>query len=116
MNQRVVVLMALVSLGCEKGEKAPHVKEAAPSAVPAQSAPLPVGTPSVSATTPARVPRPLPTSLEKVPVPDDNPLTEKKVELGHHLFFDKRLSVDGSRACYSCHQNEDGTGGHEPLA
>ncbi|MEN9580344.1 MAG: hypothetical protein RJA70_3353, partial [Pseudomonadota bacterium] len=36
--------------------------------------------------------------------------------LGHKLFFDKRLSVDGSRSCYSCHQNEDGTGGHEPLA
>lgn len=37
-------------------------------------------------------------------------------ELGHQLFFDKRLSVDGSRACYSCHLNEDGTGGHDPLA
>jgi cytochrome c peroxidase len=38
------------------------------------------------------------------------------VELGRQLFFDKRLSGDGSRACYSCHQNEDGNGGKDPLA
>jgi cytochrome c peroxidase len=46
----------------------------------------------------------------------DDPLRDQKVALGHALFFDKRLSVDGSRACYSCHQNEDGNGGHDPLA
>jgi cytochrome c peroxidase len=39
-----------------------------------------------------------------------------KVALGNALFFDKRLSVDGSRACYSCHQNEQGTGGADPIA
>lgn len=49
-------------------------------------------------------------------VPKDNPQTPDKIELGHQLFFDKRLSADGSRSCYSCHQNEDGNGGHEPLA
>ena len=41
-------------------------------------------------------------------VPADNPMTAAKVKLGHELFFDKRLSVDGSRSCYSCHQNELG--------
>ena len=41
---------------------------------------------------------------------------EQKVALGHVLFFDKRLSGANDRSCYSCHQNEDGTGGHEPLA
>ncbi len=41
-------------------------------------------------------------------VPDDNPMSADKVELGHRLFMDKRLSVDGSRSCYSCHQNELG--------
>jgi cytochrome c peroxidase len=46
----------------------------------------------------------------------DNPQDDAKVALGHQLFFDKRLSVDGSRACYSCHLNEDGNGGHDPLA
>jgi cytochrome c peroxidase len=41
-------------------------------------------------------------------VPDDNPMTAAKVTLGHQLFMDKRLSSDGSRSCYSCHQNELG--------
>ena len=51
----------------------------------------------------------LPRGLTKAPeVPADNPMTADKVELGHKLFFDKRLSVDGSRSCYSCHQNELG--------
>jgi cytochrome c peroxidase len=54
--------------------------------------------------------------LGKVAIPEDNPQSEAKVELGHELFFDKRLSVDGSRSCYSCHRNEDGNGGHESLA
>jgi cytochrome c peroxidase len=43
-------------------------------------------------------------------------MTEAKVALGHQLFFDARLSVDGSRSCYSCHQNENGNGGADPKA
>jgi len=50
----------------------------------------------------------LPRGLKAPPVPADNPMTVEKVALGHKLFFDKRLSVDGSRSCYSCHQNELG--------
>lgn len=37
-------------------------------------------------------------------MPPDNPLTEARVELGRHLFFDPRLSLDGSFSCASCHQ------------
>lgn len=48
--------------------------------------------------------------------PDSNPATPAKIELGHQLFFDARLSVDGSVSCYSCHQNEHGNGGGTPLA
>lgn len=33
----------------------------------------------------------------------DNPLTEAKVALGRMLFYDKRLSRDGTVACNSCH-------------
>lgn len=36
-------------------------------------------------------------------VPRDNPLTEAKVRLGRELFFDKRLSADGTVSCASCH-------------
>jgi len=37
------------------------------------------------------------------PVPEDNPLTKDRVTLGRKLFFDKRLSRDGSMACATCH-------------
>jgi cytochrome c peroxidase len=51
----------------------------------------------------------LPKGINQPPVvPEDNPMTAEKVELGHKLFMDKRLSVDGSRSCYSCHQNHLG--------
>ncbi len=39
----------------------------------------------------------------KVPVPDNNPQTEAKVELGKKLFFDRRLSGDGTMSCATCH-------------
>jgi len=38
-----------------------------------------------------------------MPVPDANPLTPAKIALGRRLFFDKRLSRDGTLACASCH-------------
>src|ERR1044071_9205530 len=37
-------------------------------------------------------------------IPKDNPLTSAKVELGRKLFFDKRLSADGSVSCATCHE------------
>jgi cytochrome c peroxidase len=36
--------------------------------------------------------------------PAANPTTPAKVELGRHLFYDTRLSRDGSMACASCHE------------
>lgn len=54
--------------------------------------------------------------LGDMTIPADNPQSKEKIELGHQLFFDKRLSGDGSLACYSCHLNEDGNGGHDPVA
>ncbi|MFL6214276.1 MAG: cytochrome-c peroxidase [Blastocatellia bacterium] len=39
-------------------------------------------------------------------VPKDNPMTAEKVALGRDLFFDKRLSVDGSVSCATCHAPE----------
>jgi cytochrome c peroxidase len=54
--------------------------------------------------------------LGPVKAPADNPPSDAKVELGRELFFDKRLSGDNSRSCYSCHRNEDGNGGKDPVA
>ena len=55
--------------------------------------------------------QPLPQQLagyEAMPIPPDNPMTPEKVALGRQLFFDERLSGDGSRSCYSCHVCEKG--------
>src|SRR6266850_6973183 len=55
--------------------------------------------------------QPLPeqlTTYEAMPIPADNPMSPEKVALGRQLFFDERLSVDGSRSCYSCHVCEHG--------
>lgn len=36
-------------------------------------------------------------------IPRQNPLTAEKVALGQALYFDKRLSVDGTVSCATCH-------------
>jgi cytochrome c peroxidase len=59
---------------------------------------------------------PAPAEFPELEIPEDNLQTPEKVALGHQLFFDTRLSVDGSRSCYSCHQNEHGNGGETSLA
>ncbi|MCB9183904.1 MAG: c-type cytochrome [Flavobacteriales bacterium] len=45
----------------------------------------------------------LPAGFPPMAVPSDNPLTQASVELGKTLFFDKRLSRDGTLSCASCH-------------
>jgi cytochrome c peroxidase len=59
---------------------------------------------------------PAPHEFPEMKIPEDNPQTLGKVLIGVLLFFDPRLSVDGTRSCYSCHQNENGNGGETPLA
>lgn len=39
-------------------------------------------------------------------VPSDNPMSETKVELGRRLFYDPRLSQNGTQSCASCHRQE----------
>lgn len=46
---------------------------------------------------------PWPALPDVAPAPADNPTTPEKVELGKKLFFDPRVSVDGSVSCNSCH-------------
>jgi len=36
-------------------------------------------------------------------IPDDNPTTTERVALGRKLYFEKRLSADGTVACATCH-------------
>jgi cytochrome c peroxidase len=37
------------------------------------------------------------------PLPEDNPLTRAKIELGRQLFFDRRMSAGGTLGCVDCH-------------
>ncbi|MDD2810962.1 methanobactin export MATE transporter MbnM [Rhodoferax sp.] len=45
----------------------------------------------------------LPQGFPEPLVPADNPMSEAKFQLGRHLFFDTRLSGNGSMGCGSCH-------------
>jgi cytochrome c peroxidase len=55
----------------------------------------------------ARVAAP-PLGLPPVPIPPDNPPTAAKVALGRKLFFDRRLSHNGTMSCAMCHIPEQG--------
>ncbi len=45
----------------------------------------------------------LPPGFPEPVVPDDNPMSVEKVELGRHLFYDTRMSGHGEFACATCH-------------
>ena len=48
----------------------------------------------------------LPRGVPHPKVPADNPMSEAKVRLGRRLFYDTRLSGNGTFACASCHQQK----------
>jgi cytochrome c peroxidase len=48
----------------------------------------------------------LPKGFPTPPVPADNPMTSSKVELGRLLFYDTRMSVNGTTSCATCHKQE----------
>lgn len=48
----------------------------------------------------------LPANFPQPFVPADNPMSEAKVELGRFLFYDRRLSGNGTQACASCHHQD----------
>ncbi|MCK5922141.1 MAG: hypothetical protein KAG66_14455, partial [Methylococcales bacterium] len=55
--------------------------------------------------------------MPEVPFPLDNPYSDKKAELGKMLFFDTRMSGDGSMSCNSCHPASDASWGiNSPIS
>src|SRR5260370_11667352 len=46
----------------------------------------------------------LPVEATHAAVPADNPQTPAKIPLGEKLFFNGRLSADGTAACSTCHK------------
>lgn len=57
-----------------------------------------------------------PAGLKPLKIPDDNPLTAAKVELGKQLYFDPRLSSDNTVSCASCHDPQKGWSNGERFA
>ena len=49
-------------------------------------------------------------------VPEDNPMTAEKADLGRHLFYEKQLSYNGTQSCGSCHQQSLGFADGLPRA
>jgi cytochrome c peroxidase len=48
----------------------------------------------------------LPENILPPRVPEDNPMSAAKVELGRFLFYDNRLSANQTQSCSGCHQQE----------
>jgi cytochrome c peroxidase len=51
-----------------------------------------------------------------MPVPEANPVTPEKIELGRRMFHDRRLSRDQSISCASCHIPERAFADDKPVA
>jgi cytochrome c peroxidase len=64
----------------------------------------------------ASVPAGISKELWRERIPADNPISAAKVELGRLLFFDKRLSSDGSLSCASCHDPANAFTDHNSVA
>src|SRR5438270_7204318 len=45
----------------------------------------------------------VPVEMTRSTIPADNPQTPEKISLGQKLFFDRRLSVNGTVSCSTCH-------------
>lgn len=59
----------------------------------------------------------VPLGLSAIPSPpDDNRTTPERVRLGRKLFFDPRLSADGTVACASCHDPDRAFASAAPRA
>lgn len=48
----------------------------------------------------------LPKGFPRPKIPADNPMSAAKVQLGRYLFYDQRMSVNGTQSCASCHKQE----------
>ncbi len=99
----IVLLLATLLVNRFRSGPAP----AAPSASPAPPTTAPTPEPPLTFASEFPPLAPLP----EVPYPPDNPYTPEKAELGELLYFDTRMSGDGSLSCNSCHPASDGSWG-----
>lgn len=58
----------------------------------------------------------IPAGLPKMPIPDNNDLTQARVEFGKLLFYDPLLSRDSSLSCASCHVQHEAFADKNPIS
>ena len=106
----LVVVVAAINTallpGCERGRPTePFAGVAAPAGTarqaPGKAPPLPKAGPLATPRSLQQVG--LPVELTRTVIPPDNPQTPEEVALGQKLFFEGRLSADGTVACATCH-------------
>jgi cytochrome c peroxidase len=102
-----VILGAAALISCSRGADWEAKSEAAATTddVSSQATAKP---PLIPAAGPLAEPKSLkqvglPVAVTHAAIPADNPQTPQKIALGEKLFFDGRLSADGTVACSTCH-------------
>lgn len=65
---------------------------------------------------PYKLKLPLGLQEEAAYIPPDNPLTIEKINLGRQLYFDGRLSADGTVSCATCHAPDKGFSDGRPTS
>jgi cytochrome c peroxidase len=108
-------MACLITVGCTAPPAGQPSANPPPAAVVSPVPAMPGATSQASSPSAALVQVPLGLSAD-LHVPSDNPLTPEKIELGRMLYFDKRLSADGTVSCATCHDPQKGWTDNLPVS
>ena len=113
-----VLVLCVLATGCQPSPPpaAPPATQGAGEAAAEAPADQPATAPDQPAAEPVAFEIKVPLGLPALPVPEDNPMTAEKVELGKLLYFDKRMSKDGTVSCATCHDPQMAWTEHKPTS
>src|ERR1700676_5013496 len=100
-NMRIIRRVSISSAILLLALRATEISATQPPEAVGKAPPIPKAGPLSIPRSPEQVGVPLAATGAAIPV--DNPQTPEKIELGRKLFFDGRLSADGTVACATCH-------------
>jgi cytochrome c peroxidase len=105
LTRAALATSAILSIACERGTKQGSQRDTLASPTfQTSTQPLgPIPTADAFAQPKSRHQVGVPIALTDSVIPADNPQTPEKIALGQQLFFDGRLSANGTVACSSCH-------------
>jgi cytochrome c peroxidase len=90
-----------MATACQRATPASSTESSAQAHTAPLTRPIPAASPLAEPKSLSQVG--LPVEATRAAAPVDNPQSQEKVRLGERLFFDGRLSVDGTVACSTCH-------------